>query len=346
MKRLLIITIIISSLSITTTCIYEFKLIHLLNYNYPLSGGNIFVSLIVMVFLIRLFHKMQNIKFRDNIYLYREARLILFFWIGGFVIYLIFSAIWMVFRKTATWYFLMQLTRILTIFLTPFISTFWVMRKLKITDDESYYAIRRAMCLNVLTITRTGSKWSDITGTGAGSATLQNILQSEDMLDGYMEHLIKEFCMENLLALIEFTQFKERLMNEHDNITEETVGELLVFPVTAPKSDIVYGQECMDANELVTGATNSDIRLTLADFKRMVYRLYCKYIKVGAEFELNVSDLTRSTFNHFIFDEKTWLSEDNEFKSAKDLVKIFDISINEITVLLDKFRHRFEYEDE
>lgn len=333
MKRLFIIVGIISSLSMTSAWLYEQKVV-----KFPLWH---LVNVPVFMFMIGMMLKLASTmpSFYDNLYLYQEARLIVIFWIGGFVVYTTSVVVEMAIGRTIASYFIISLMGTINIFWTPFISTYWVMKKLPEGDYENDCKMRRAMSLSSGSRTRAGSKASEITGTGIGSESLQGMLQKEDTLNLYMSHLIKEFCMEGLLALIEFTQFKMNLFTECDDINEGTIGDLLVFPLSVPRSDIVFGSE-KECGDEETASEEDKLR----KFKIMARRLYVKYIKIGSEFQLNVSYMTRGTLDHLMASNSRWLSEDSKIKSVKDLVKIFDISINEITVLLDGRRHRFEYE--
>ena len=44
---------------------------------------------------------------------------------------------------------------------------------------------------------------------------MRNILSNGDLFDGFMSHLLDEFCPEALLSVIEFVQFKDRIRIEN-----------------------------------------------------------------------------------------------------------------------------------
>merc|ERR1719295_2369200 len=68
--------------------------------------------------------------------------------------------------------------------------------------------------------------------------------------DAFMGHLRQEFSMENLLAVVEMTQYKVRCTQiERAHGTADTPDrvadmsdEILKFPSALPRSDIVYGE--------------------------------------------------------------------------------------------------------
>eukprot|EP01083_Nonionella_stella_P215763 776244_1 len=114
-------------------------------------------------------------------------------------------------------------------------------------------------------------------------------------MDGYalfMNHLQREFCVENLLFVTEYSQFKQMLIKTAPN-QMETMQEKLVWKLDLPPSaelplgSITCRFHCQ-ITETETSKTDMDKLLFDACNK-----LYEKYIKPGATFEINISSSQR-----------------------------------------------------
>eukprot|EP01083_Nonionella_stella_P198833 729701_1 len=162
------------------------------------------------------------------------------------------------------------------------------------------------------------------------------ILKNYDLLVKFMQHLIKEFSMECLLALIEFHQFRSHVM-ERFHLCEETETTTsrvnIAFSENVPKSDIVYTQELQD-NE------KDDDAYVLCKLKAC--KLYHKYIKNGAEFEINISHRSRVGLTQLMANQEIWISEENGMKES-DLATVFDGAMLEMITMLNFSLTRFKY---
>ena len=131
--------------------------------------------------------------------------------------------------------------------------------------------------------------------------------------------------MESLLALIEFKQYKSRLIEDMALKTGEYEVELdIEWPENVPESDIVY-------DDIYDHLGN------IAMFRVKAYKLYEKYIETGTEFEINISYESKVKIeNKFKMKKNEW--------NANELVQIFDDVIVELVKLLKYSKKRFRFQ--
>ena len=203
-------------------------------------------------------------------------------------------------------------------FMAPAISTFWVLKQLNAIELSEQNEFRD----------RAPSMSSE-------NMELHDVLMKDDLFDLFMQHLIREFSMENLLAIIEFTQFKKHAKDTfdiHDN--NENVRDDIdyTFASTVPLSDIVYNGG--NGNDKTGGTDIERVRI----FKMSAYKLYCKYVRWGAEFELNLSHRVRSKLEGLMGSYDKWIGSDS---SEMEIVDIFDAALTELNSLLKGSMDRF-----
>ena len=321
LKRTYLIASLISMISLTFVYIYEFGLTDW-RFWHGLNGG-LFASFVVFMFCLN--RKMP--RFNDNIYLKKESRNICFWWTIAAIVYgscVFFEAVT---SKHIVARFLVQLSGLCGAFITPFISTFWVLKQIKEAQR-----------------TRGISHVDDLDAFGeeieSPRRSLRLILSDEDAFKLYMQHIIGEMCMESLLALIEFTQFKQYLVESFELDPEDKdcdIGEEIYaqFPDCVPKSDIVYTNDIEHEME--------DKSKLVVSFRKKAYGLYYKYVKVGSEFEINISYRMRMTLDSLMKDYEKWMSDDN-YINEMDMVKMWDDPMTALIKLLNSSKHRFRYE--
>ena len=146
-----------------------------------------------------------------------------------------------------------------------------------------------------------------------------------------MQHLIKEFSMENLLALIEFTHFRNHAIDAFRISRNDPIASVsfnYVFSPDVPLSDIVYAK-----------VANVDNKYD--EFKLKAYKLYIKYIKSGSEFELNVPHTIRNRFGSVMGNYEKWMLETSVDQfTVRELVQLFDRCSIELVSLLNGSRQR------
>ena len=90
------------------------------------------------------------------------------------------------------------------------------------------------------------------------SSSMQSIMADDGLLDFFADHLVREFCIECLLSLIEMQQFKTHLKEQ---LKVDDDAQIVPLAPNLPRSDIVFGEEVA----------------TLETFKKAAYKLHKKY---------------------------------------------------------------------
>merc|ERR1719203_488641 len=123
--------------------------------------------------------------FNDNIFLYQEFRIISYCWGAALLIFFLTAGTTLIFGVTIVTRCFGYASGIFSAFVTPFASTFWVLRQMEMDKLVQYIGRRTSTDMS-----------------------LEEVMENKAMISLFMKHLIEEFCMESMLALIEFTQFK------------------------------------------------------------------------------------------------------------------------------------------
>lgn len=137
--------------------------------------------------------------------------------------------------------------------------------------------------------------------------TLSDTLKNENMVSEFFKHLSDEFSTELLLSFVEFTEYKEVLKADNefmenikeqiqihinDNI-EELANISLDEDIILTKSEII--------SKYTSNQSTDDVEIDMVGkYLCMVKDLWYKYIRDGAEFEININSDSRSTINRFV----------------------------------------------
>eukprot|EP01083_Nonionella_stella_P093740 262820_1 len=204
-----------------------------------------------------------------------------------------------------------------------FASTWWIMRKLDGTFNDSYSQHPNHH----------------------KSRQLQRILLDAEHFELFVQHLAREFSVETILAFIEMVQFKHIINSKFDvnlgrmdsdiGITSEQTDIYFDFyqcDITTnkaiPKSALVYK----------TSTKQSD-HDDLKPFVRIAHGLYHKYIQIGSELEVNISGECRDIYvDEMECGVDVFLDHPME---AIDLFEYFDLCIEEMYCLLATSCARF-----
>ena len=130
----------------------------------------------------------------------------------------------------------------------------------------------------------------------------------------------KEFSSETILSFVEFVQFKQRLIDYMKSDGEQSEFANHLLSESIPKSSIVYN----DKNAV------KESEDAIGMFRDCAHLLFEKYIKIGAEFEVNISACLRC--HYMALDVKQWEMETSEF------LNVFDCLVKE---MYDFMRHSF-----
>ena len=197
----------------------------------------------------------------------------------------------------------------------------------------------------------------------ADQRLLRDILRSEDGVDCFMFHLAQEFSTEILLSLLEFAQFKAKLRAHFEVIDmlqtatsaldmHNPEQELVSFPASMPRSDIVWG--ALDSLEsagqigkcLAAVAGDSENERALVEAKVRAHLLFRKYIEPKCESEINISAAMRERLCDKMEDVERWASSrrDTNFTMRVDLLyRVFDECMDEMLKLLTYSLVRFQH---
>lgn len=138
--------------------------------------------------------------------------------------------------------------------------------------------------------------------------------------------------MELLLSYIEFSHFQQLLKQDKYKLDialkENKEYKLLEFPKNVPQSSIVSNQWALSIGD------------SMQDPKTKAYKLYNKYVKTGAEFEINVSYATRKKCQNMLENFSVLLED--ETIQIEDLFKIFHECKKQVTGLLNNSLTRFK----
>ena len=161
---------------------------------------------------------------------------------------------------------------------------------------------------------------------------MKDVLVDVESFDLFAEHCGKEYCLECVLSVIEFVQFKTKIYQNLDEEQKEkcdteNMGKMDILPESCPQSDIVYGRDDDD------------------NFRLMARDLYLKYIKIGSEWEINISYSARNKYIRLMDNDDKWLVEMNEYNDLVMLYELFDGCIMEMISLMKSAFSRFKHED-
>ena len=197
---------------------------------------------------------------------------------------------------------------------------------------------------------------------------LNDIISHKKGIDLFMVHLARELSTECLLSIIEFIQFQNYLFqqtkimlndgdnngdndgdNDYDelmNVMDEMEMELLQtkceirLPHTIPNSD-AFDEELFDNdndNDDGTIAKYDETRLIL-NGKKIAYKIYQKYVKIGADYEINVHSRTRRKLMQEMDDFQDWILNDQV--DLLVLFHLFEQCFAEMVALLNGCLTRF-----
>eukprot|EP01084_Bolivina_argentea_P161792 281604_1 len=160
---------------------------------------------------------------------------------------------------------------------------------------------------------------------------LKTALSDENTIDSFMKYLSTEWAMENLLSYIEFTNYQRHLLKEYsEDILDNNHIKLIEFAENVPSSLIVESKWAFGFND------------KLHNPKIKAYKIYQKYIKIGSEFQINISSNQRKKVTK-ILNNYHLLLENNDI-DINDLICIFNDCKQQVGTLLNHSLTRFKDE--
>jgi len=240
---------------------------------------------------------------------------------------------------------------------------------------------------------------------------VRSMLKDSNIFHAFMAHLATEFSMECLLAIIEFTEYEEYVLDNFSDYVsskQDYRSKLIQLPEDIPKSQIVFGSNTDHEDKPVlqsrchsnsshihdgdqhtpptptptlkadhsntviplplTMSTNSNVpsnhpltaqhsnhensnrvrrspsrsKGLYADLKPLqvkAHLLYEKYIKVGSEYEINISGPMRNSVQSMLNNEALWdvvLDSSTKNSAKMQAEKIISEKLDEILTLLNE----------
>eukprot|EP01083_Nonionella_stella_P078728 215602_1 len=275
------------------------------------------VVLTGFVGLIIIWHKMPF--FVDKIYLYKEFRILAFFWISVTIVYGS-STIVGRFTNNLIFNFFGHFCAVFMQFIVSFVSTFWVLKYIIKTDAEMVPSC---------------------------DDTLDEIFSDENRLNLFMQHLISEFSMECLLSVIEFQQYKYAAIKALNSMKMSDLDTALVAcalisePLELEDIDGPPPQD-YDTVFLQSHVPLSDIVFkhfemyhdTTIEFKIKAFKLYKKYIEPRSRFEINICSKTRQKLTEHMQYYDEWVNANGSI-TDRELINIFDRANSEMLLFLN-----------
>jgi len=169
----------------------------------------------------------------------------------------------------------------------------------------------------------------DRSNSSAPQTRMEKAFKNEELISLFAKHLNSEFCIESLLFLLEFSQYKQQIRSLYakdlSNDTETHDIDDLVFSNTIPTSEI---------NELIKANNIS----TVKDAANKLFNKYINDKQNMPDFMINISYLQKK--NLFTeFEEKI---NNNQYNvNIIELYHLFDIGGREILKLIKPAWKRF-----
>ena len=186
-----------------------------------------------------------------------------------------------------------------------------------------------------------------------------DMLLNEEILEQFINTLIHEIALENMMSFIEFNQFMSYVnttFNIESNYKSGILYIILIFICTfkrkniaifakeVPQSEIVFADETSNMFKKYKEYNNN---IDLSDdntlLKLKVYELYSKYIANGAEYQINISHDQCKEFDKYCQDIDTLLQLN---LSPQELHALFISPTKEIRGLLKHTFARFSVDTE
>eukprot|EP01084_Bolivina_argentea_P313896 543648_1 len=163
--------------------------------------------------------------------------------------------------------------------------------------------------------------------------TLEDVLQNELTIHSFMIHLSEEYSMELALSLIEIVQFQKYIQQHSDELN--VCGVSVQLALSVPISKIIEEKENIPKE--------FDDKF-MYNVKIKAHKIYNKYVKVGTEFEINISAEERNKISN-ILDNLNQLMNYNI--NYDDMYLIFEETKKEMLMLLslslERWKHQPEY---
>ena len=165
------------------------------------------------------------------------------------------------------------------------------------------------------------------------STKFNTIFQSEIVLEMFVRFLLKEYCQENLIAYIEFKQFRDIFKIKSYMNDNETKPYLFQLPPNNPESKIVYNR--FNINGTYTSHELKYLsKLIFIDF-------YNKYIDSYSTYGVNISYQIRSHYDDIYKNTNTDINDETWCLELNEILTLYDPILKTIIKILHDSKYRF-----
>ena len=335
LKRAICTAIMVSILGITLKVLYMLEIMRFKAY--------IFVTLMYFICftiaIVAMYWKIPH--FHDTFHIHRELQLLTYTAFIGLIAYADNETVNILIGTKPYDQIINCAIHIYAAFFISFIQSYWVLRQFRVQEALTPISIPPvSLRLQVPGGSNSRHSLSIVKRRDSFKVPddVRAILKDESFLNRFADHLITEYSTECLLSLIEFQQFKQRVIDKLK--VKETSGKdvWVEFSGTIPQSDIVNGQQktCTTTAVVpVDTVVRVDTPPESTVWMQKACALYEKYVKVGSEFEINIPSKMRLALQESMSDEERYNM------SAVELAMVFDGAMVEMLRLLQYSVVRF-----
>ena len=242
----------------------------------------------------------EHHQLKDNLLFHYEIKLTSIIWVGcafnNVIVQIIYVAAFD-YRLVAD--VLLVCTIMCAIVAPSALSTIWIARKVAMNNLWQKELLKKVDHVQMSVMN---------TDQEAMVNALNETLKNEEKFELFIQWMYREFSSEAGFCFIELVQFKEsivKFIQKRNTEATHTIDTRYIDVLYdgVPKSSIIQQRKPLD-----------DISI----FRSIAHELHNKYIKIGAEFEVNISHQLRTKYAKL--DGKGWEIEKNEFAQVFERV--------------------------
>lgn len=304
-----------------------------IDYNIgTIANACFFFSGISTIFFIywqcRHYHALD-----DNLLFHYEFRATVIIWVLSVVFFVIAEALRIISGDKYEWKLIAGIINgIVSVFASvapSLLSTLWIPRKFAgLASGHRETLVSMTIGIEMGHDTDNGTvncdAGQDETMNSSSDRKLFSVLKNEQRFEKFVQWMYRDFSSEAILGFIEMVQFKKCFVEEMDYQNWDSSGCLYMDSLytNVPKSSIVYSDDAYEANGK-----------GMERMKRVAHRLCDKYVRVNAEFEVNIAYKLR---------KKISLIADGDFcVSGDEFFKLFDRVLDDLFTFMRQSFERY-----
>eukprot|EP01084_Bolivina_argentea_P131671 232392_1 len=242
-----------------------------------------------------------------------------------------------IFSPQMSWPMGLWLTEII-FFVLVLVSFWWIPKKIQKVEFEMTLASSK----NQVNEASVASSTTLSQQKKSNKYTLQTILSHQKAFKMFMQHLASEFSTEALLCFVEVMQFKFLMKQRFDVVDSNAITEETDFTDQYPLYEVVPLSAINRQGfkqDLTEYKGNNDPTELKSESKQICLKLFEKYIKSGAELEVNVSYKARSRLSNLMNDEAFFIGFNI---LPNDLFCLYDDVATQMFILMNGAFFRFK----